>query len=108
MTGRVGSRAFGGFAVVGFVAFAFTQAAVLAQSSPGAGDAFRPLGANAEDIREGRELAQTACAKCHGADGISVTNGVPHLAGQRPSYVYSRLNLETAVGRCGVLVLCDF
>ena len=101
MTGRVRWPAFGGFAVVGLVAFAFTQAAVLAQSSPGAGDAFRPLGANAEDIREGRELAQTACAKCHGADGISVTNGVPHLAGQRPSYVYSRLKAYQLGDRAG-------
>ncbi len=91
MTGRVGSRAFGVFAVVGFVTFALTQASVLAQSSAGAGDAFRPLGANAEDVREGRELAETACAKCHGADGISAKTGVPHLGRQRPSYVYRRL-----------------
>ena len=101
MTGRVRWRAFGGLVTVGSVAFAFAQATVLAQSSPGATDAFRPLGANAEDVREGRELADTACAKCHGADGISARNGVPHLAGQRPSYVYSRLKAYQLGDRAG-------
>ena len=81
---------FAGLLIVGWVTFAFAQA-FLADPSLSGGDDFRPLGANVEDAREGRELADTACAKCHGADGISMTGGVPHLAGQRPSYVYSRL-----------------
>jgi cytochrome c553 len=101
MTGRVRSAAFGGLAAVGFAAFAIALAPVLAQSSPGVTDAFRPLGANAEDVREGRELADTACATCHGADGISATNEVPHLAGQRPSYVYGRLKAYQLGDRVG-------
>ena len=93
MKGRVRRRVFRCLLVVGCVTVALAQDTVLAQSSSTANDAFRPLGANAEDVLEGRELADSACAKCHGADGISVTAGVPHLAGQRPSYVYSRLKV---------------
>ncbi len=102
MTRRVHWRAFfGGFVTVASVVFALTQAAVQAQSWPAAGDASRPLGANAEDVREGRELADTACVKCHGADGISATKEVPNLAGQRPSYVYSRLKTYQLSDRAG-------
>ena len=54
-------------------------------------DELRPLYANSDDIRDGKELADTTCAKCHGADGVSTANGVPNLAGQRPSYVYRKL-----------------
>ena len=81
-----------GLVVAGAVAFALmTHAGALAQSSQVPADAFRPLGANAEDVRDGRELAAAACAKCHGEDGVSPASGVPHLAGQRPSYVYLKL-----------------
>jgi cytochrome c553 len=41
-----------------------------------------------DDIADGKELAQNSCVTCHGADGISVTAGVPNLAGQRPAYLY--------------------
>jgi cytochrome c553 len=92
---------FGAVLIVGWVSLAFAQHTVLAQSSLIANDAFRPLGANAEDAREGRELADSACAKCHGADGSSVTSGVPNLAGQRPSYVYSRLKAYQLGDRVG-------
>jgi cytochrome c553 len=54
-------------------------------------DELRPQYANSDDIRDGKELADSTCAKCHGADGVSTTNGVPNLAGQRPSYVYREL-----------------
>src|SRR6516165_5009506 len=63
--------------------------ATMAQSA--AVDELRPLYANSDDIRDGKELADSTCAKCHGADGVSTTNGVPNLAGQRPSYVYREL-----------------
>lgn len=43
------------------------------------------------DIAEGKRLADSVCAKCHGAKGLSSAKGVPHLAGQRPAY----LRLET-------------
>jgi cytochrome c553 len=90
-----------GIGAIAAVALALMQVAALAQSPLGPADEARPLGANAEDIREGKELADTACAKCHGADGISATNGVPHLAGQRPSYVYSKLRAYQLGDRSG-------
>lgn len=39
-------------------------------------------------ISHGREVAETACASCHGMDGISDSAGKPHLAGQRAIYLY--------------------
>lgn len=63
----------------------------MAQSAPKPGDELRPLYALGVDIAEGKVLANSSCAKCHGADGVSQTKGVPSLAGQRPSYVYLRL-----------------
>ena len=39
-------------------------------------------------ISDGREVAETACANCHGMDGISDSQGKPHLAGQRAIYLY--------------------
>ncbi len=64
-------------------------------------DELRPLYANSDDIRDGRELADSTCAKCHGADGVSTTDGVPNLAGQRPSYVYRELKADQRDDRAG-------
>jgi cytochrome c553 len=36
-------------------------------------------------------VADGLCARCHGATGISATSGVPHVAGQRPSYLYTKI-----------------
>jgi cytochrome c553 len=62
-----------------------------AMAQPAIVDELRPLYANSDDIRDGKELADSTCAKCHGADGVGTTSGVPNLAGQRPSYVYRKL-----------------
>ena len=51
----------------------------------------RPLYADTGDIAEGKRLADSSCGGCHGADGISASPGVPHLAGQRPAYLYLEL-----------------
>jgi cytochrome c553 len=59
----------------------------------------RPVYANAEDVSEGKRLADAACAGCHGASGISTTPGVPHLAGQRPAYLYLELRVYRSGGR---------
>ena len=64
-------------------------------------DELRPLYANSDDIRDGKELADSTCAKCHGADGVSTSNGVPNLAGQRPSYVYHELKAYQRGDRAG-------
>ncbi|HUL92973.1 MAG TPA: c-type cytochrome [Burkholderiales bacterium] len=66
----------------------------LAQPSlvkPSAGDDLRALYASAPDVAEGKRVADTTCARCHGANGISATKGIPHLAGQRPGYLLLEL-----------------
>jgi cytochrome c553 len=55
------------------------------------GDELRTLSASPTDIAEGKRVAELNCAGCHGASGISVTQGIPHLAGQRPAYLYMEL-----------------
>ena len=65
---------------------------VVAQSSrSSAADDLRPAYATPSDIADGKRVADGMCAKCHGASGISATRGVPHLAGQRPSYLYAKI-----------------
>ena len=76
-------------AITLYAAVALWRADAMAQSA--IVDELRPLYANSDDIRDGKELADSTCAKCHGADGVSTTSGVPNLAGQRPSYVYREL-----------------
>jgi len=39
-------------------------------------------------IELGRTVAETACAKCHGMDGMKTGEGQPYLAGQRAIYLY--------------------
>ena len=78
---------------------ALWRADALAQSA--IVDELRPVYANSDDIRDGKELADTTCAKCHGADGVSAADGVPNLAGQRPSYVYRELKAYQRGDRTG-------
>jgi len=66
--------------------FASGAAAQPASISPGA--ELRPLYATVDDIADGRRLAESSCASCHDANGISSVSGIPNLAGQRPSYLY--------------------
>lgn len=44
------------------------------------------LSAQAADIAAGREMAETVCAACHGANGVSVSPSVPNLAAQRAGF----------------------
>ena len=78
---------------------ALWRADALAQSA--IVDELRPVYANSDDIRDAKELADTTCAKCHGADGVSAADGVPNLAGQRPSYVYRELQAYQRGDRMG-------
>src|SRR6266496_3512236 len=66
-------------------------AAQAARIQAGKSDDLRAAYANAADVAEGKRLAETTCAGCHGANGISSAKGVPHLAGQRPGYLYLEL-----------------
>lgn len=47
--------------------------------------------AHAADVDAGRAKAQTVCAACHGASGISVSDTIPNLAGQRAAYLEAQL-----------------
>jgi cytochrome c553 len=47
--------------------------------------------AHAADIEAGKQLAATVCAACHGPSGISVSDTVPNLAGQRARYIEAQL-----------------
>jgi cytochrome c553 len=55
--------------------------------------AFGPAVAAApsKDIEPGKELAQSVCAACHGASGVSISDTIPNLAGQRRTYLESQL-----------------
>jgi cytochrome c553 len=47
--------------------------------------------AGAADVAAGKAKAETVCAACHGANGVSVSDGIPHLAAQRAGYLEKQL-----------------
>jgi len=47
--------------------------------------------AGAADIEAGRVKVQTVCAACHGGAGVSVSDAIPNLAGQKAVYVETQL-----------------
>ena len=63
------------------------------------GPELRTLYANSQDIAEGKRIVESSCAGCHGANGVSVSSGVPHLAGQRAPYLYLELKAYRAGAR---------
>jgi cytochrome c553 len=73
------------------VSYSPGAAAQPATVKPGSGDDLRAAYANALEVAEGKHVSETACARCHGANGISTARGVPHLAGQRPVYLHLEL-----------------
>ncbi|NVD07305.1 c-type cytochrome [Vibrio sp. JPW-9-11-11] len=56
----------------------------------------------AGDIEAGKAKA-AVCAACHGADGMAVIPGYPHLKGQNEQYIISSLNAYKAKQRNGGL-----
>ncbi len=67
-------------------------AAQITPITPGASASnFKPLFLKPEEVLEGKRLAEESCGGCHGANGISTTEGIPHLAGQRSVYLYTEL-----------------
>lgn len=58
---------------------------------PAPGEDLRPLFVNSADIAEGKRVADSTCARCHGPNGISASRGVPHIAGQRAGYLHLQL-----------------
>ena len=45
----------------------------------------------AADLAAGKAKAEAVCAACHGANGVSVADAIPHLAGQRVAYLEAQL-----------------
>lgn len=45
----------------------------------------------AADVAAGRAKAEAVCAACHGAQGVSVSDAIPHLAAQRAAYLEGQL-----------------
>ncbi len=46
----------------------------------------------AADVEAGKAKAATVCAACHGANGVSVADNIPHLAAQRAGYLQAQLS----------------
>jgi len=47
--------------------------------------------AQGADIEAGKAKVQAVCAACHGANGLSVSDAIPNLAGQKPAYLEIQL-----------------
>ena len=75
------------------------DAASTIAGSPGNSDDLRAAVATTQDIAEGKKVAESSCARCHGMNGIGSAKGVPHIAGQRPAYVYHEMKDYQSGGR---------
>ena len=47
--------------------------------------------ANAADVEAGKAKVAAVCSACHGANGVSVGDAIPNLAGQKPAYLEAQL-----------------
>ena len=47
--------------------------------------------ASAADVEAGKAKAAAVCAACHGAAGVSVSDTIPNLAGQKARYIEAQL-----------------
>jgi cytochrome c553 len=52
---------------------------------------FAQTPAPAADLAAGKARVDAVCAACHGANGVSVADNIPNLAGQRPAYLEAQL-----------------
>lgn len=66
--------------------------------------ALAPAAALAQNAEAGRAQAQAVCAACHGATGQSVSDTIPHLAGQRQGYLAAQLRALKAGTRKNALM----
>jgi len=57
----------------------------------------------AADAEAGKTLADSVCAACHNADGISVNPVYPNLAGQHEAYLVSSMKAYQTGDRKGGL-----
>jgi cytochrome c553 len=86
-------------AVAAGVAGLFGGASAQAQTVIDKGPELQTLYATPEDIAQGKLLADQTCAACHGANGISETANIPHLAGQRAAYLFLELKAYQSAAR---------
>jgi cytochrome c553 len=84
---------------VALVAGAVRLPEAAAQAGGATADDMRAVYAGPTDIAEGKAAAEASCARCHGANGISATTGLPHLAGQRAAYLYIEMLAYRSGGR---------
>ena len=66
-------------------------AAQPARNKPPATDDLRAAYATPVEVGEGKRVAEASCAQCHGMNGISKNNEVPHIGGQRAPYLHLQL-----------------
>lgn len=71
-----------------------------APSATAPSEDLRAAFATPQDIAEGKRVALASCASCHALSGIALARGTPHIAGQRPGYLYAALRVYQA-GRGG-------
>lgn len=65
----------------------------------GAAESMRATFATPQDIAEGKRVAIASCTSCHALTGIALARGTPHIAGQRPEYLYAELRVYQNGGR---------
>ncbi|MBL8376832.1 MAG: cytochrome P460 family protein [Burkholderiales bacterium] len=70
----------------------------------GLGAAGPALPQAAADLNAGRAKVEANCAACHGANGVSVADNIPNLAGQRGPYLENQLRaLKSGARRNAVM-----
>lgn len=82
---KLGARS--SFLTISRCVAALTLVVHFSGAQAGSADDLKAVYATPADIAEGKRLARTACAQCHGLEGVSTSKGVPHIAGQRPGYM---------------------
>src|SRR5512147_2317922 len=68
-------------------------------TATGGGAELKATYATPQDVAEGKRVAEASCASCHGIDGIAKAKDTPHIAGQRPAYLYMQLRVYQSGGR---------
>ncbi len=77
------------------VLFASQALAATTPSNTGSATGAEPpvmLFASPVEVKAGKAIAHSECARCHGLDGVSVEENVPNLASQHADYLYAQLN----------------
>lgn len=60
--------------------------------------------ATAANVEAGKAKVAEVCAACHGPDGVSVSDTIPNLAGQRARYIEDQLRaLKSGTRRNGIM-----